>query len=117
MKHKNEIIKALEDYEGDKFFVTDALLGFIETLPLTPVNEGQQQPVQGEISMSNIRVYGINSNEFEGKIFELTNNDFVHISEEQGYVWTLEGYESAFNSEEIPYDMFIRFIDPVKEEL
>lgn len=68
-------------------------------------------------SISTIRVYGIDSNKFEGKIFELTNNDFVHIAEEQGNVWTLEGFESAFNSEEIPHDLFIRFIDPVTEQL
>jgi hypothetical protein len=42
MNQKNQIIEALEDYEGDEFFVTDALLGFIKTLPVTPVNEGQQ---------------------------------------------------------------------------
>jgi hypothetical protein len=50
-------------------------------------------------------------------VFELTNNDFVHVAEEQGNVWSLEGFEYAFNSEEIPYDMFIRFIDPIKQEL
>jgi hypothetical protein len=66
---------------------------------------------------SEIRVYGIDSNLHDGKIFDLTNNDFVHIAEEQGYVWTLAGFESAFNSEEIAYDMFIRFINPVKEQL
>lgn len=70
-----------------------------------------------ENSMSNIRVYGIDASLFEGKIFELTNNDFVHIAEEQGNVWSLEGFESAFNSEEISHDIFIRFVDPVKEEL
>jgi len=66
---------------------------------------------------SEIRVYGIDSNLHDGKIFDLTNNDFVHIAEGQGYVWTLAGFESAFNSEEIAYDMFIRFINPVKEQL
>ncbi len=86
----------------------------------TPVKETEPAPTPTSkegLEDSEIRVYGIDSNLHDGKIFDLTNNDFVHIAEEQGYVWTLAGFESAFNSEEIAYDMFIRFINPVKEQL
>jgi hypothetical protein len=88
--------------------------------PSTPVKETEPAPTPTSkegLEDSEIRVYGIDSNLHDGKIFDLTNNDFVHIAEGQGYVWTLAGFESAFNSEEIAYDMFIRFINPVKEQL
>lgn len=58
-----------------------------------------------------LRIYGIDSNKFDGKIFELSNNDFMTIAEEQGLVWSKQGFESSFNSEEVGYNVFIRFIE------
>jgi hypothetical protein len=40
----------------------------------------------------------------------LTDEQWINLSEEQGTVLSLEGFQRAFNKEEIPYDTYIRFI-------
>jgi hypothetical protein len=119
---KNVLTDYIEYAEG-KIDIGELPLAFpdwagIEFDEDSPISKSIATPTSKEgLEDSEIRVYGIDSNLHDGKIFDLTNNDFVHIAEEQGYVWTLAGFESAFNSEEIAYDMFIRFINPVKEQL
>jgi hypothetical protein len=61
------------------------------------------------------RVYVIDLNndtsEVEiGNWNNLTNEQWIDLSERQGYVFSLEGFQKAFNNEEIPYDTYIRFI-------
>ena len=41
---------------------------------------------------------------------ELTDEQWINLSEEQGTVLSLEGFQRAFNKEEVPYDTYIRFI-------
>ena len=41
----------------------------------------------------------------------LTNEQWMNLSEEQGTVLSLEGFQRAFNKEEIPYDTYLRFIN------
>lgn len=40
----------------------------------------------------------------------LSDEVWIGLSEQQGTVFSLEGFQRAFNKEEIPYDTFIRFI-------
>ena len=40
----------------------------------------------------------------------LTDEQWIDLSERQGYVLSLEGFQRAFNKEEIPYDTYLRFI-------
>jgi hypothetical protein len=61
------------------------------------------------------RVYVIDLNndtsEVEiGNWNNLTNEQWIDLSERQGYVFSLDGFQKAFNNEEISYDTYIRFI-------
>lgn len=59
------------------------------------------------------KVYGIDTNKIEltWDLWSMSNNDFMTLAEEQGNVWSLGGFESAFNSEEInDENFFIRII-------
>jgi len=40
----------------------------------------------------------------------LTDDQWIDLSERQGYVLSLAGFQKAFNKEEIPYDTYLRFI-------
>lgn len=40
----------------------------------------------------------------------LTNDQWIELAEQQGYVLSLEGFQKAFNKEEIPYSTYLRFI-------
>jgi hypothetical protein len=60
--------------------------------------------------MKELRVYGIDANQFEGDIFALTNKKFIKIAEEHGFVYSLREFAVQYNTEEVPYDLFIRFI-------
>jgi len=40
----------------------------------------------------------------------LTDEQWIDLSERQGYVLSLEGFQRAFNKEEIPYETYLRFI-------
>jgi hypothetical protein len=40
----------------------------------------------------------------------LTDEQWIDISEMQGYVLSLDGFQRAYNKEEIPYDTYLRFI-------
>ena len=47
--------------------------------------------------MSTLRIYGINLNETDETV-PFTKEEFMQLAEEQGYVWTIEGFEDEFNS-------------------
>jgi hypothetical protein len=40
----------------------------------------------------------------------LTDEEWIDLSERQGFVLSLEGFQKAFNKEEIPYETYLRFI-------
>lgn len=42
---------------------------------------------------------------------DLSDDDFITTAEEQGYVWSLEGYTKEFNLGKLPKLDFIRFIN------
>ena len=65
--------------------------------------------------MKQIRVYGINLNLLkEGQIIGINNiidNDWMDLSEELGFVWSLNGFKNQFNNLELDFDnIIIRFI-------
>lgn len=64
--------------------------------------------------MAEIKVYGININEVEKdiSIASISDKDFVKISEQQGLIWSLTGFQNDFNDDEINQsNLFIRFIE------
>ena len=58
------------------------------------------------------RIYAINLDKISDEInhYDLSDNEFISESEEQGLVWSLNGFESAFNNEEISDQWVIRII-------
>jgi len=67
--------------------------------------------------MDNIKVYGVDEdvfNEFneEDLLSELDNEQFANEAERQGLVWSLKGFQDAFNKGEINSEyIYIRFIE------
>lgn len=47
------------------------------------------------------RVYLIDINKYTGSWFELSDKNWIEISEAQGNVYSLEGFSTAFNNEEV----------------
>jgi hypothetical protein len=41
----------------------------------------------------------------------MPNEEWMNIAEKQGGVYSLPGFARAYNSEELPYNTFIRFIN------
>jgi len=68
--------------------------------------------------MDNIKVYGVDEdvfNEFneEDLLSELDNEQFANEAERQGLVWSLKGFQEAFNIGEVDSNncLYIRFIE------
>ena len=55
------------------------------------------------------RVYAIDLYELDDEM-PIDDNEFMDMAERQGKVWTLEGFEKAFNNEEISDQWIIRII-------
>lgn len=45
------------------------------------------------------------------RIKDLTDDEFMDIAEEQGHVYTLKGFEQAFNNEDISDRWYMRIIN------
>lgn len=60
--------------------------------------------------MKEIKVYGIDVSDIDIDVLSFNDEQFMDEAEQQGLVWSLKGFEGAFNNEEIPYDVFIRII-------
>ena len=60
--------------------------------------------------MQELRVYAIDQNECMDFTGDLTNEQFIDIAEQFGTIFSLGGFERAFNKEEIPSNWAIRFI-------
>lgn len=62
--------------------------------------------------MREIRVYSININEIDDNIDKYSNDKFIDIAEKLGTVYSLQGFENAFNYEYINTGTdYIRFIE------
>lgn len=58
-----------------------------------------------------IRVYGIDPDYYDGVIQDLPDDQFQEEAEAQGLVWSLQGFQDAFNLDGISsFNLFIRFI-------
>ena len=64
-----------------------------------------------------IQVYGVRLDDFKWSDdaikfnLNLSDDDFMTTAEEQGYVWSLEGYTKEYNLGKLPKLDFIRFIN------
>ena len=63
-----------------------------------------------------VQVYGVRLSEMpreEALRFHLnlSDDDFITSAEEQGYVWSLEGYTKQYNMDTLPKLDFIRFVN------
>ncbi len=97
------------------------VLGNNKMIPVSSWNEGNklindQLPQDLKISKSQeTRVYLINLNGDTSDIGigdwnNVSDEVWMNLSEENGTVYSLEGFQRAFNNEEIPYDTYLRFI-------
>ena len=56
------------------------------------------------------RVYAIDLYKLDEEM-PIDDSEFMDIAERQGKVWTLEGFEKAFNNEEVSDQWVIRIIN------
>ena len=58
------------------------------------------------------RVYAIDLYELDTEIpvWDLDDEQFMDLAEQQGKVWTLQGFENAFNNEQISDTWIIRIV-------
>lgn len=63
--------------------------------------------------MTETRVYLIDLDEYEDidSIEKMTDDEFITISEKQGEVYTLEGFQKNWNNENILFNSYLRFIN------
>ena len=64
--------------------------------------------------MNNIRVYAIDLNLIDNDsivVNHLTNEQFTEIAEEHGLIWSLGGFEDAFNLSNVSDSYYIRIIN------
>lgn len=75
------------------------------------------------MQINETRVYGVCIDELDDKLVDklhtnsVSDDDFIELAEEQGYVWSLNGFQTQFNNDEIclPSEFYIRFINVVRE--
>lgn len=67
-----------------------------------------------------IRVYIINLDKLDDIVGadDYSDEDFMEIAEGQGTVYTLKGFQNAFNCEEsiTPFNCYLRFIETESED-
>lgn len=56
------------------------------------------------------RVYAIDLYKLDEEM-PISDDEFMDMAERQGKVWTLEGFEKAFNNEEVSDQWVIRIIN------
>ena len=59
--------------------------------------------------MKELRVYVVNMEDFEGEFQNLSDEEVMNIAEESGSVYSLKGFENAFNS--CDSENYARFIE------
>ncbi len=61
--------------------------------------------------LEEIMVYGIDANEYDGSIHDLTDDQFQEEAESQHLVWSLKSFQEGFNEGYVSSNnLFIRFI-------
>ena len=82
------------------------------------INESSEKELKSINPKKEIRVFGINVTQDGhesvglGEWNSITNDAFIDIAEGQGNVWSLQGFQDAYNKEELSlYDYYIRFIE------
>jgi len=62
-----------------------------------------------------LRVYAVDIADFEEDEdhYNVSDERFIELAEKAGTVWSLKGFQNAFNSDECPspYDSYIRIIE------
>ena len=65
--------------------------------------------------MSETRVYVIDTFNVRGNWNDLTDEEFITLAEQDGNIYTLEGFQEAFNAQDINTEIdVIRFINVIK---
>ena len=65
--------------------------------------------------MSETRVYVIDTFNVRGNWNDLTDEEFITLAEQDGNIYTLEGFQEAFNAQDINTEIdVIRFIYVIK---
>ena len=59
------------------------------------------------------RIYAIDldSIDMENHPVDISNDEFTKLAEQQGLVYSLKGFEEAFNNEEVSDQWFIRILN------
>ena len=83
----------------------------IENLHLALGISDNDIPQQSEIRVYVIDTFNVKERNWNG----LTNEEFINLAEEDGNVYTLQGFQEAFNSQDINTEIdVIRFINVIK---
>lgn len=63
------------------------------------------------------RVYGIDSNKLDNPFeflslqdLAITDERFIELAEEHGFVWSLNGFSLSYNIDDIPNSVYIRIL-------
>lgn len=110
MKHQedlirmaNIIIKAAEaGFTFDPFESLEEISNFAE-FHIKNMQKTENRPTE-------TRVYGINIDELDINLSEVEDMEFIEIAEQQGYVFSLKGFESYFNESEV-HPLIIRILE------
>ena len=83
----------------------------IENLHLALGISNNDMPQQSETRVYVIDTFNVKERNWNG----LTNEEFINLAEEDGNVYTLQGFQEAFNSQDINTEIdVIRFINVIK---
>ena len=83
----------------------------IENLHLALGISDNDMPQQSETRVYVIDTFNVKERNWNG----LTNEEFINLAEEDGNVYTLQGFQEAFNSQDINTEIdVIRFINVIK---
>ena len=83
----------------------------IENLHLALGISDNDIPQQSETRVYVIDTFNVKERNWNG----LTNEEFINLAEEDGNVYTLQGFQEAFNSQDINTEIdVIRFINVIK---
>lgn len=98
--------------------VNDDLPMDLTTLDASVFDPCTAKLIKNQNDLQEIRVYGIDLDQVTdglelNRVLDRDSPDdhFMEIAEAQGNVWTLQGFQSAFNDDEIStFNLFIRIV-------
>lgn len=73
--------------------------------------EGTKEPKPIIVQVYGVKLVEMPREEALRFHLNLSDDDFITSAEEQGYVWSLEGYTKQYNMDTLPKLDFIRFIN------